>query len=87
MISKMITINNDTGLHARPASLFVKTAAKFKSEVMLQKGDKRINGKSIMAVLALGVSKGADVTISADGIDEEEALNELLELVSLNFNE
>jgi len=51
MISKMITITNDTGLHARPASVFVGTAAKFKSELMLQKGEKQVNAKSIMGVL------------------------------------
>ena len=87
MISKAITITNDTGLHARPASVFVSTAAKFKSELMLQKGEKQINAKSIMGVLSLGITKGTEITISAQGPDEEEAVNALVELARLNFNE
>lgn len=87
MISEMITITNDTGLHARPAALFVSTATKFKSEIMLQKGEKKINAKSILAVLSLGITKGADVTISAQGPDEEEAVGSLTELIRSNFNE
>lgn len=87
MISEMITITNDTGLHARPASVFVSTAAKFKSELMLQKGDKQINAKSIMGVLSLGITKGTEIMISAQGSDEEEALRTLVELARSNFNE
>lgn len=87
MISEVITITNDTGLHARPASVFVSTAAKFKSELMLQKGDKQINAKSIMGVLSLGITKGTEIIISAQGTDEEEALRALVELARSNFNE
>jgi len=87
MISEVITITNDTGLHARPASVFVSTAAKFKSELMLQKGDKQINAKSIMGVLSLGITKGTEIIISAQGADEEEALRALVELARSNFNE
>ena len=87
MISEVITITNDTGLHARPASVFVSTAAKFKSELMLQKGDKQINAKSIMGVLSLGITKGTEIIISAQGSDEEEALRALVELARSNFNE
>lgn len=87
MVSEVITITNGTGLHARPASLFVSTAAKFKSELMLQKGEKQVNAKSIMGVLSLGISKGTEITISAQGPDEEDALGALLELVRSNFNE
>lgn len=87
MISEVITITNDTGLHARPASVFVSTAAKFNSELMLQKGDKQINAKSIMGVLSLGITKGTEIIISAQGSDEEEALRVLVELARSNFNE
>jgi phosphocarrier protein len=87
MISETITITNETGLHARPASVFVSTAVKFKSELMLRKGDKQVNAKSIMGVLSMGITKGTEITISAEGPDEEEATGALLELVRSNFNE
>ncbi|HVI39249.1 MAG TPA: HPr family phosphocarrier protein [Anaerovoracaceae bacterium] len=87
MISETITITNETGLHARPASVFVSTAAKFKSELMLQKGEKQINAKSIMGVLSLGITKGTDIIITAQGPDEEEAVSALVELARSNFNE
>lgn len=87
MISELITITNDTGLHARPASVFVSTAAKFKSELMLQKGEKQVNAKSIMGVLSLGITKGTDIMILAQGSDEEEAVSALVELARSNFNE
>lgn len=87
MISQKVTIINETGLHARPASVFVSKAAKFKSELMVQKGEKQVNAKSILAVLSLGISKGTEITISAQGPDEEEAVNELVELIQLKFNE
>ena len=87
MIAKTITITNDTGLHARPASVFVSTASKFKSDLMIQKDAKKINAKSILAVLALGITKGTEITISAEGPDEEEAITALMELAKANFNE
>ncbi len=87
MISKKVTIINETGLHARPASIFVSMASKFKSELMVQKGEKQVNAKSILAVLSLGISKGTEITLSAQGPDEEEAVNKLAELIQLKFNE
>lgn len=87
MISETITITNETGLHARPASVFVSTAAKFKSELMLQKGEKQINAKSIMGVLSLGITKGTEIIICAQGPDEKEAVSALVELARANFNE
>ena len=87
MIAKTITITNDTGLHARPASVFVSTASKFKSDLMIQKDAKKVNAKSILAVLALGITKGTEITISAEGPDEEEAITALMELAKANFNE
>ena len=87
MVSEKITITNETGLHARPASVFVNTAAKFKSEIMLQKGEKQVNAKSILAVLSLGISKGTEVMLSAQGADEAEAVSRLTELIHENFNE
>lgn len=87
MISKSITITNDTGLHARPASLFVAAASKFKSELFIQKDEKQVNAKSILAVLSLGISIGTEITISAQGQDEEDAVRTLEELIRSNFNE
>ncbi|MHB1391603.1 MAG: HPr family phosphocarrier protein [Clostridia bacterium] len=87
MISQKVTIINETGLHARPASIFVSMATKFKSELMVHKGEKQANAKSILAVLSLGISKGTEITISAQGPDEEEAVKELVELIKLKFNE
>ena len=87
MVSETITITNETGLHARPASVFVSTAAKFKSELTLQKSEKQVNAKSIMGVLSLGITKGTEITITAQGPDEEEALGALAELTKSNFGE
>jgi phosphotransferase system HPr (HPr) family protein len=87
MISEKVVIINETGLHARPASIFVNMASKFKSELMVQKGEKQVNAKSILAVLSLGISKGTEITISAQGPDEEEAVTKLVELIQLKFNE
>ncbi len=87
MRSEKFTILNETGLHARPASVFVNTAAKFKSDLKLQKGEKQANAKSILAVLALGITKGTEITITAQGPDEEEAVSKLAELINAGFNE
>ncbi|QOX62860.1 HPr family phosphocarrier protein [Anoxybacterium hadale] len=87
MISKVITITNNTGLHARPASVFVSTASKFKSELFIKKEEKKVNAKSILAVLALGISKGTEITLTAEGPDEEEAVAAILALAEANFNE
>ncbi|MFC6201237.1 phosphocarrier protein HPr [Lactiplantibacillus nangangensis] len=64
----------DTGIHARPATLLVQSASKFNSEITLQYQDKSVNLKSIMGVMSLGVGKDADVTISAEGADEADAI-------------
>lgn len=87
MISEKVTILNETGLHARPASVFVNTATKFKSDLTIGKGEKKANAKSILSVLGLGISKGTEITISADGPDEEEAVSALVELIQLGINE
>lgn len=81
MVEKTIVIKNETGLHARPASLFVQKAAKFKSGIKLQKDGKEANAKSIISVLSLGASKGSEITIICNGEDEQDALNGLVELL------
>ncbi|HWQ30505.1 MAG TPA: HPr family phosphocarrier protein [Negativicutes bacterium] len=87
MESEKVVIFNDTGLHARPASIFVNTAAKFKADLTIAKGEKKVNAKSILSVLGLGIAKGSEITLSADGPDEKEAISKLIELIRSGFNE
>ena len=85
--SKTFKIVNKLGLHARASALFVKMASKFKSDIFVSKGKKKINGKSIMGLLMLAGSPGSRITIEAIGIDAREALSQLGELVSKGFHE
>lgn len=82
-----VTLTNPTGLHARPASLLVQTAARFKSNITLEKEGRNVNAKSIMGVLSLGADKGSKIKISVEGEDAEEALKALLDLIHDNFGE
>ncbi len=81
-IEKDVTIKNRTGLHARPASVFVQIANKFESEIIIKKDDQEVNGKSIMGLLMLAAEKGAVIKIIAEGPDAEQAAQELADLVS-----
>ncbi|QCT72933.1 HPr family phosphocarrier protein [Eubacterium maltosivorans] len=87
MVNKVVTITNATGLHARPASMFVQTAGKYRSKIEVVKGDARLNAKSIMGIMSGGIAQGTTVTIEADGEDEQEALEALVALVQSNFGE
>lgn len=82
MITKAFTIKNEIGLHARPAALFVQTTNKFLSDIMIKKQDKTINAKSIMGVMAMGISKGETIEIIIDGADEENAIQAIEELIN-----
>jgi phosphocarrier protein len=86
MQSKEIAINNKTGLHARPASDFVKEAAKFKSAITIEYKGKSINAKSIIHVLSAGISAGSVIKLSAEGEDEQAAVEKLTEVIG-NFKE
>lgn len=79
MVEKQFKVTAETGIHARPATLLVQTASRFDSEVFLEFKDKKVNLKSIMGVMSLGVGQGAEIKISAEGSDEEEAVNSLAE--------
>ncbi|MFD2679835.1 phosphocarrier protein HPr [Bacillus seohaeanensis] len=79
MAQKTFTVTAETGIHARPATLLVQAASKFDSEVHLQYKDKKVNLKSIMGVMSLGVGKDAEITIITEGNDEADALNSLEE--------
>jgi phosphotransferase system HPr (HPr) family protein len=87
MIQKEYTINNKLGLHARPASLFVKTTCRYQSSVKIMRGEHVIDGKSIMGLLLLSASRGASITISADGPDEAAAVETLSALVAADAGE
>ncbi len=87
MVSKEVTILNATGLHARPASMFVQTAGKFKSDVNVVKDGNNINAKSIMGIMAAGISQGTVVHIQANGPDEQEAVDTLVQLINDKFGE
>lgn len=80
-------IVNKLGLHARAAAKFVTMASVFKSEIQLRKGQRVVNGKSIMGVMMLAAGKGSELDIIASGEDEEEALTMLCELVAKRFGE
>lgn len=87
MVSRNITIKNSVGLHARPATFFIQKANSYKSYVWVEKDDRRVNAKSLLGVLSLGITKGMEVTLIADGPDEVEALNSLEELVETGFED
>ena len=90
MTTRETTVKNKTGLHARPASAFVETANKFKSAVKIKNVDKdsaEVNAKSIIKLLTLSMSQGTTIRISAEGEDEAEAVNTLIELVDSGFGE
>ena len=87
MVNKEITIINKLGLHARAAAKFVTMASVFESDIQLAKGDRVVNGKSIMGVMMLAAAKGSQLEIIADGKDEAEAVVMLAELVDKRFGE
>ena len=87
MISKDVLINNQVGLHARPATFFIQKANEFKSSIWIEKDERRVNAKSLLGVLSLGIVKGTTIKLIADGADEEEAINTLSELIDSDFSE
>jgi len=87
MIQQEFTIQNKVGLHARPAAVFVQTAVKFNSNIIVEKDGKEINAKSIIGVLSLGAEKGSKIIIKIEGEDEQKAMKALKELVHNNFGE
>ncbi len=86
-MEKIVTIKNASGLHARPAGMFVKKAAEFKATVEVIAKGKTVNAKSIMGIMSLGLAQGDELTISANGEDQESAVNALVELVEGGFGE
>lgn len=87
MITREVTINNQVGLHARPATFFIQKANEFKSVIWVEKDERRVNAKSLLGVLSLGIVKGTVISIIADGVDEEQAVDTLAELIDTEFAE
>lgn len=87
MVEAKVLIKNKVGLHARPASLFVQTANKFKSAITAIHGERKANAKSILSVLTLGANQGAELVLQAEGEDAEEAVQALISLIESNFGE
>ncbi|MFB6098513.1 MAG: HPr family phosphocarrier protein [Salinibacter sp.] len=87
MIEREVTIRNRAGLHTRPASMLVKTASQFDSEVYLRRDNYEINGKSVIGVMTLAAEQGATLTLVVEGEDEDEAAEALTELFEEGFGE
>lgn len=81
MSSKTVTIQNSIGLHARPVSFFIQKANAFRSSIWVEKDEQRMNAKSLLGILSMGITKGTTITLLADGPDEAEALAALEELI------
>jgi phosphocarrier protein len=80
-------ITNSSGLHARPATFFIQKANFYKSTILIEKDDRKVNAKSLLGVLSLGIAKGMTVTLSAEGVDEDAAIDGLVSLINSGFNE
>ena len=87
MYIKDVVVQNKVGLHARPATFFIQKANEFKSSIWVEKEDRRVNAKSLLGVLSLGITKGTAITLIADGNDEGDAVDGLAELVDSEFGE
>ena len=87
MISKAIVVQNPVGLHARPATFFIQKSNEFKSSIWVEKDARKVNAKSLLGVLSLGITKGTEVTVHADGADGKEAVIALEALVQSDFSE
>jgi phosphotransferase system HPr (HPr) family protein len=83
----ILTIHLSTGLHARPAAMFVQTANKYKSIIRVRYGELEVNAKSIIGIMTVGASQGATLTVCAEGEDAAQALDSLRALVDSNFGE
>ncbi|GAA0462985.1 HPr family phosphocarrier protein [Alkalibacillus silvisoli] len=81
MVEKKVIVKLETGLQARPAAKFVQEANRFSSEVHLEKGNKRVNAKSIMGVMSLAIGTNEEVTLQAEGADEEQAVDTLVSMM------
>ena len=87
MYSKEVQVTNQVGIYARPATFFIQKSNEFKSTILVEKDERRVNAKSLLGILSLGITNGTVVNRIADGPDEEEAVNALVDLVASNFSD
>ncbi len=87
MYVKDVTVQNQVGLHARPATFFIQKANEFKSSIWVEKEERRVNAKSLLGVLSLGIMGNTNIRVIADGPDDEQAVDELVKLVESGFAE
>ncbi len=87
MFVKEVMVQNQVGLHARPATFFIQKANEFKSSIWIEKEERRVNAKSLLGVLSLGIVGGTTIKVMADGADEEEAVDSLVKLIQSGFSE
>ena len=87
MFVKDVMVQNQVGLHARPATFFIQKANEFKSSIWIEEEERRVNAKSLLGILSLGIVGGTQIRIIADGADEQEAVTALIELVDSGFAE
>jgi len=87
MKTVQLKVTNDTGLHSRPADLFVRTAKLYTSKITVQKGEKSADAKNILKLILLNVSKDSEILITADGEDEDRAIEDLQQLVKSDFTQ
>lgn len=87
MYVKEVAVKNQVGLHARPATFFIQKANEFKSSIWVEKEERRVNAKSLLGVLSLGIVGGTPIRIIADGSDEQQAVDALVALVESGFAE
>ena len=85
MYTKTAVVNNQVGLHARPATFFIQKANEFKSSIWVEVEERRVNAKSLLGVLSLGIVTGTEITLIANGPDEEEAVEALATLLASDF--
>ena len=87
MYAKEVSVQNHVGLHVRPATFFIQKANEYKASVWVEKEERRVNAKSLLGVLSLGIVGGTTIKIIADGADEQEAVDALVKLVETGFAE
>ena len=87
MFVREVMVKNQVGLHARPATFFIQRANEFKSSIWVEKEERRVNAKSLLGVLSLGIVGGTTIRVMADGADEEAAVESLVKLVQSGFSE
>ena len=87
MFSQEVQVTNQVGLYARPSTFFIQCANGFKSTILVEKEERRVNAKSLLGVLSLGIVGGTNIRIIADGVDEQAAVDSLVKLVESAFAE